>query len=67
VTGPIRPWTRRAAGRRDLLPCQGYRLAHRLSTTTVKSDVYALIYGQRGLMAGLSIESSKISQINPDP
>jgi lipid-binding SYLF domain-containing protein len=41
-------------------------LAAKLSTTTAKSDVYAFIYGQKGLMAGLGIEGSKITEITPD-
>jgi lipid-binding SYLF domain-containing protein len=37
------------------------------STTTAKDDVYAFIYGQQGLMAGIGIEGSKITEITPDP
>ena len=36
------------------------------STTTAKDDVYAFIYGQQGLMAGIGIEGSKITEITPD-
>jgi len=38
--------------------------AKRISSTTVKSDAYAVIFGQRGLMAGLGIEGSKISPMS---
>jgi lipid-binding SYLF domain-containing protein len=41
-------------------------LADKLSTTTLKDDVYAFIYGQKGLMAGLGIEGSKITRFTPD-
>jgi len=37
------------------------------SSTTAKEDVYAFIYGQQGLMAGIGIEGSKITEITPDP
>jgi lipid-binding SYLF domain-containing protein len=40
-------------------------LAKKMSTTTLKDDVYAFIYGQKGLMAGLGIEGSKITQFTP--
>jgi lipid-binding SYLF domain-containing protein len=33
------------------------------TTTTVKSDVYAYIFNQEGLMAGLGLQGSKISPI----
>jgi len=38
-------------------------VAKNLSTTTVKDDVYAFIFDQKGLMAGISIEGTKISRI----
>jgi lipid-binding SYLF domain-containing protein len=38
--------------------------AKNLSTTTAKDDVYGFIFDQKGLMAGISIEGSKISRIN---
>lgn len=40
-------------------------VAKSLSTTTLKDDVYAFIYDQKGLMAGLNIEGSKITRITP--
>ena len=41
--------------------------AKSMNTTTLTQDVYAFIYGQKGLMAGLGLEGSKITQIHPDP
>jgi lipid-binding SYLF domain-containing protein len=34
-----------------------------LSTTTARSDVYAFIYGQSGLMAGLGVQGQKITRL----
>jgi lipid-binding SYLF domain-containing protein len=42
-------------------------MAKSMNSTTLTQDVYAFIYGQKGLMAGLGLEGSKISQIHPDP
>jgi lipid-binding SYLF domain-containing protein len=36
-----------------------------LSTTTARSDVYAFFFSQKGLMAGLGLQGSKITKINP--
>ena len=36
-----------------------------LTTTTAKDDVYAFIFSQKGLMAGIGIQGSKITKINP--
>ena len=36
-----------------------------LTTTTGRSDVYAFIFSQEGLMAGLGLQGSKITKINP--
>ena len=41
-------------------------VAKTLSTTTAKKDVYAFIFGQKGLMAGIGIQGTKITRINPD-
>ena len=41
-------------------------LARSLSTTTAKDDIYAFFFGQKGLMAGLGIQGSKITKISPD-
>ncbi|GLR65393.1 lipoprotein [Acidocella aquatica] len=40
-------------------------VAKNLSTSTLKDDAYAFIFNQQGLMAGVSIEGTKISRINP--
>ena len=40
-------------------------MAKSLSTTTLQSDVYALIFSQKGLMGGIGIQGSKITKINP--
>jgi lipid-binding SYLF domain-containing protein len=31
----------------------------------MKDDIYAFIFGQQGLMAGLGIQGNKITKINP--
>lgn len=41
-------------------------MARTFSTTTAKSGIYAFFFDQRGLMAGLGIQGSKITQIQPD-
>ena len=41
-------------------------LAKSLTTTTLKDDVYAVIFDQKGLMAGIGLQGSKISKITPD-
>jgi len=38
-------------------------IAKNLSSTTLKDDAYAFIFDQQGLMAGISIEGTKISRI----
>ena len=40
-------------------------LAKTLTTSTAKDDIYAFIFGQKGLMAGIGLQGSKISRINP--
>lgn len=37
--------------------------AKNLSSSTLKDDAYAFIFGQQGLMAGVSLEGTKISRI----
>lgn len=39
-------------------------VAKTLTTTTLQKDVYAFIFDQRGLMAGLGLQGSKITKIN---
>ncbi len=41
-------------------------LAKNLTTSTAKDDIYAFAFGQKGLMAGLGLQGSKITRINPD-
>ena len=38
-------------------------MAKNMSTSTLKDDAYAFIFDQQGLMAGVSIEGTKISKI----
>jgi lipid-binding SYLF domain-containing protein len=40
-------------------------MAKSSTTTTLKDDVYAFIFGQKGLMAGLGIQGNKITKITP--
>jgi lipid-binding SYLF domain-containing protein len=35
-----------------------------LSSTTLKSDVYAFFFSQKGLMGGMGVQGTKISKIN---
>jgi lipid-binding SYLF domain-containing protein len=37
--------------------------ARNLNTTTLQSEIYAFIFNQKGLMAGLGLEGSKITKI----
>lgn len=39
--------------------------AKAMTTTTTKDDIYAFIYAQQGLMAGLGIQGNKITKITP--
>ena len=34
------------------------------TSTTLKDDIYAFIFDQKGLMAGLGIQGSKITRIS---
>ena len=36
-----------------------------LTTSTLKDDIYAFIFSQKGLMGGLGLQGSKITKINP--
>ena len=40
-------------------------MAKTTTTTTLKDDIYAFVFGQKGLMAGLGIQGNKISKITP--
>ena len=39
--------------------------ASSLSTTSLRSDVYAFVFDQQGLMGGIGLEGSKITQFTP--
>jgi lipid-binding SYLF domain-containing protein len=41
-------------------------MSRSFSTSTAQSGVYAFFFDQKGLMAGLGIQGSKISKIQPD-
>jgi lipid-binding SYLF domain-containing protein len=40
--------------------------AKSMSTTTLQKDIYAFIFSQEGLMAGIGLQGSKITQYTPD-
>ena len=40
-------------------------MAKTATTTTMKDDIYAFVFGQKGLMAGLGIQGNKITRITP--
>ena len=40
-------------------------MAAQTTTTTLDDDIYAFIFGQKGLMAGIGIQGNKITKINP--
>jgi lipid-binding SYLF domain-containing protein len=39
--------------------------ARSLTTTNLRSDVYAFVFSQQGLMGGIGLEGSKITKITP--
>ncbi|MBB5409184.1 lipid-binding SYLF domain-containing protein [Paraburkholderia sp. HC6.4b] len=39
--------------------------ARSMNTTTLQADVYAFIFGQQGLMAGLGVQGQRITRLNP--
>lgn len=41
-------------------------MARSLSTSTAKEDVYVFFFDQKGLMAGVGVQGSKISKLKPD-
>jgi lipid-binding SYLF domain-containing protein len=41
---------------------QGKGFSH--TTTTMQDDVYAFVFNQKGLMAGVGIQGNKITKIN---
>lgn len=40
-------------------------MAKTATTTTMKDDIVAFIFGQKGLMAGVGVQGNKITKINP--
>jgi len=38
-------------------------MAKKYSSSTLTKDIYAFIFGQRGLMGGFGLEGSKITRI----
>jgi lipid-binding SYLF domain-containing protein len=40
-------------------------MAKSFSTATLQKDVYAFFFNQKGLMAGLGLQGSKITRITP--
>jgi lipid-binding SYLF domain-containing protein len=40
--------------------------AKQITTTTAKDDIYAFVFGQKGLMAGLGVQGNKITKTNPE-
>lgn len=52
------------AGPQFVLVDEGF--AKRFSTTTTLADVYGIVFNQKGAVAGISIEGSKISKITLD-
>ena len=40
-------------------------MAKTTTTSTLKDDIYAFVFGQSGLMAGLGIQGNKITRITP--
>ena len=40
-------------------------MAKSITSTMLTEDVYAFAFGQKGLMAGIGIEGSKITRIHP--
>jgi lipid-binding SYLF domain-containing protein len=39
-------------------------VAKSLTTTTAKSDIYAFFFDQKGLMAGIGLQGTKVTRIN---
>jgi lipid-binding SYLF domain-containing protein len=39
-------------------------MAKQTTTTTMKDDVYAFVFGQKGLMAGLGLQGNKITKLD---
>ena len=40
-------------------------MAKSTTSTSMKDDIYAFIFSQKGLMAGLGLQGNKITRIKP--
>ena len=40
-------------------------MAKTTTTKTLKDDIYAFVFGQKGLMGGLGLQGNKIAKITP--
>lgn len=40
-------------------------MANAITTTTARSDIYAVFFDQKGLMAGIGLQGTKITRIHP--
>ena len=40
-------------------------MAKTMTSTTLTQDVYAVVFNQKGLMAGVGLQGSKITRITP--
>jgi lipid-binding SYLF domain-containing protein len=40
-------------------------MAKTSTTTTMKEDIYAVVFGQKGLMAGIGLQGNKITKVKP--
>jgi hypothetical protein len=41
-------------------------IAHTITSRTIDQGVYAYVFNQKGLMAGLSFKGTKITRIQPN-
>jgi lipid-binding SYLF domain-containing protein len=41
-------------------------MAKTTTTSTLKDDIYAFVFGQKGLMAGIGLQGNKISKVSPE-
>jgi lipid-binding SYLF domain-containing protein len=41
-------------------------MAGAITTTTARSDIYAIFFDQQGLMAGIGLQGTKITPIHPE-
>ena len=40
-------------------------MARNITTTTAKDDIYAFVFSQKGLMAGIGLQGNKITRVDP--